>query len=290
MTTLVAASRWNETLLSLWAEERRACADFLSALAEFDKNEAWRPLGYSGLFRYLTRALGMSEGLAYSRLSAVRLSHWCPAVFPALSAGKLCLTTLGEVAKVVTPENWEAVLPRFFGKSKREAQALAATLLPGKAPMRDVVVALPCASTAAPALHPVREVGEAAASGEVQPVLHPEEAALRHKGLSRRPERAPTERATEIRVDKSERRMTLLRDGRVFRTYRIRLGDSPEGHKLQRGDEKTPEGDYVISGRNPKIDAGILLCDFGPRIHERANRHHASRRHAEKRRARNIGR
>ena len=58
-------------------------------------------------------------------------------------------------------------------------------------------------------------------------------------------------RADSIRVDKSERRMELLRDGKAIRRYKIRLGDAPAGHKRQQGDEKTPEGDYRISGRNP---------------------------------------
>lgn len=58
-------------------------------------------------------------------------------------------------------------------------------------------------------------------------------------------------RADRIHVDKSERRMELLRDGRVIRRYAIRLGDDPVGPKRQQGDEKTPEGDYRISGRNP---------------------------------------
>jgi murein L,D-transpeptidase YafK len=59
------------------------------------------------------------------------------------------------------------------------------------------------------------------------------------------------QRADRIHVDKSERRMQLLRGGKVLRTYRILLGDAPVGHKRQQGDEKTPEGDYRISGRNP---------------------------------------
>lgn len=59
------------------------------------------------------------------------------------------------------------------------------------------------------------------------------------------------QRADRIHVDKSERRMQLLRAGKVLRSYRIRLGDAPVGHKRQQGDEKTPEGDYRISGRNP---------------------------------------
>lgn len=62
---------------------------------------------------------------------------------------------------------------------------------------------------------------------------------------------APESRADRIHVDKSERRMELSRDGQVIRRYKIRLGDAPVGHKRQQGDEKTPEGDYRISGRNP---------------------------------------
>jgi murein L,D-transpeptidase YafK len=60
-----------------------------------------------------------------------------------------------------------------------------------------------------------------------------------------------SQHADRIHVDKSERRMQLLRGGKVLRTYRILLGDAPVGHKRQQGDEKTPEGDYRISGRNP---------------------------------------
>lgn len=58
------------------------------------------------------------------------------------------------------------------------------------------------------------------------------------------------ERADAIRVDKSARRMELLRGGKVIRTYRILLGDAPVGHKRQQGDERTPEGRYRITFRN----------------------------------------
>ncbi len=60
----------------------------------------------------------------------------------------------------------------------------------------------------------------------------------------------PEQRADRILVDKSLRRMQLLRGGRMIATYSIRLGDEPVGHKRQQGDERTPEGDYRISGRN----------------------------------------
>ncbi|MFN0062440.1 MAG: HNH endonuclease [Myxococcaceae bacterium] len=141
MTTLAAAVRWNETLASLWADERRAAAEFLLALAEFDEKKVWVALGYNSLFRYLTGSLRMSEATAFRRLQAVRLSKWCPEIVPAIEDGRLCFSTLSEVSKVVTPDNWKEVLPRFFGASKRQAETLVAEMLPGAAtPKGDVIV------------------------------------------------------------------------------------------------------------------------------------------------------
>jgi len=54
-----------------------------------------------------------------------------------------------------------------------------------------------------------------------------------------------------VLVKKSERTMELHKQGAVYRTYRISLGDQPRGHKLQEGDERTPEGNYVLDWRNP---------------------------------------
>ena len=67
------------------------------------------------------------------------------------------------------------------------------------------------------------------------------------------PDLAPkAEQADAIRVYKSQRRMELLRDGKVIKHYRIALGDAPVGHKHQQGDERTPEGVYRITYRNPQ--------------------------------------
>lgn len=53
-------------------------------------------------------------------------------------------------------------------------------------------------------------------------------------------------------VRKAKRQMDLLKSGAVYRSYRISLGDSPRGHKMREGDERTPEGDYVLDWRNPR--------------------------------------
>lgn len=53
-------------------------------------------------------------------------------------------------------------------------------------------------------------------------------------------------------VDKSERLLFVFKDGKeVGRFTDIRFGDVPEGHKQFEGDEKTPEGNYIIDSRNP---------------------------------------
>ena len=54
-----------------------------------------------------------------------------------------------------------------------------------------------------------------------------------------------------IEVHKSERKMYMLHDGQVVKTYDINLGGNPIGHKQFEGDGKTPEGQYVIDRKNP---------------------------------------
>lgn len=58
--------------------------------------------------------------------------------------------------------------------------------------------------------------------------------------------------ADRVVVKKSQRKMQLLKQGEVIKEYRIALGDNPYGHKLQEGDERTPEGDYILDWRNPR--------------------------------------
>lgn len=55
---------------------------------------------------------------------------------------------------------------------------------------------------------------------------------------------------SEIRVYKSQRQLQLIHQNQVIRNYTMRLGFTPEGHKQQEGDGKTPEGRYEIDWRN----------------------------------------
>ena len=56
---------------------------------------------------------------------------------------------------------------------------------------------------------------------------------------------------TSIEVFKSQRILLLKNQQRVIRSYPIRLGFNPLGHKQFEGDGKTPEGVYTIDWRNP---------------------------------------
>jgi len=66
----------------------------------------------------------------------------------------------------------------------------------------------------------------------------------------RRGQHAIIPKIDRIIVEKSFRRLHLMAAGEAVRTYRIALGRNPLGHKLQEGDKKTPEGGYVVDGRN----------------------------------------
>ena len=69
----------------------------------------------------------------------------------------------------------------------------------------------------------------------------------------------PLQLADAVLVDKSERRLYLLRGGQPFRSYRIALGLNPNGHKEREGDFRTPEGRYTIYRRNPESEFFLSL-------------------------------
>ena len=149
------ARELSDRLASLYRNERNAMADFLIALAGFDERKAWREIGYSSLWAFLRHELKLSKSAAFHRKTAAELVQAYPAVADALRSGELCLSTVAELGRVLTPENAGEVLPRFFGLSHREAEALSASLRPAAViPTRDVVRLLPSAPTgaASPAL------------------------------------------------------------------------------------------------------------------------------------------
>jgi hypothetical protein len=167
--TLAEARAHREDLARLRRREREAAADFLLALADFDRRRGWEQLGHASLFAFLTRELGLSSGAAQLRLSAARLLPRHAAVEAALRSGRLCISAVGQLARVLTLENEREVLPRFLGLSAREAKELAASILPCPAPPLREVVTPAVVSSPAPAPLAIPVAGPRPQEVQVQP-------------------------------------------------------------------------------------------------------------------------
>ncbi len=71
-------------------------------------------------------------------------------------------------------------------------------------------------------------------------------------------------------VEKATRTMMLMSGEEVVRSYDIALGDSPVGHKQREGDERTPEGRYVLDWRNPNSSFHLSIHISYPNEADRA--------------------
>ncbi len=82
--------------------------------------------------------------------------------------------------------------------------------------------------------------------------------------------------ADQVLVVKSERRLYLMRDGQPFRSYKVALGLNPVGHKEREGDFRTPEGRYLLDGRNTASDFFLSIHLSYPSSEDaaRARTHH----------------
>jgi murein L,D-transpeptidase YafK len=70
---------------------------------------------------------------------------------------------------------------------------------------------------------------------------------------------SPATTIDRIIVEKSARRLSIFRNDKRIKTYRIALGHAPVGPKREEGDMKTPEGTYTIDSRNPQSSFHLAL-------------------------------
>ena len=189
--------------------EHGAMADFLIALANFDRHRGWAELGYSSLFYFLHRELELSQGAAHYRQTAAKLVQRFPEIVEPLRDGRLCITSITHLAKVLTPQNRREMLPRFFQRSKREAMAVAAAIQPATAaPHRDVITAVRPASAAYAVSAP--PLSEAAALGpSAPPLVQPVE--LNAPAPSLHPKPARRDAAEPLTAELSRLHITVSR-------------------------------------------------------------------------------
>lgn len=72
-----------------------------------------------------------------------------------------------------------------------------------------------------------------------------------------------------VLVLKAERRLILLSEEQPVYEYSIALGGVPEGSKRGEGDQRTPEGYYVIDWRKPDSDYHLALHISYPNAEDR---------------------
>lgn len=60
-------------------------------------------------------------------------------------------------------------------------------------------------------------------------------------------------------VSKSDRQLYLMQGRTVVRAYPVSLGKNPVGHKLHKGDQRTPEGRYYLDWRNQESRYHLAL-------------------------------
>ena len=221
-------------LAALLRDEHSALADFLVELAEFDRRRAWLALGYTSLFVFLHRELRLSKGAAQYRKTAAELVQRVPDVVEPIRDGRLCLTVVVELARVLTPENRSDVLPRFFHLSRQEAMEVVAELAPRPSPpLRQVTTtvrasppesfasaATPCPPAPAISAQPAESSRSAGrpprcqvAGREQRYVAAARARALGRGARHRRPAPAPRHRAAPPpREDRRGARRALARD------------------------------------------------------------------------------
>ena len=136
--------------------------------------------------------------------------------------------------------------------------------------------AAPVTTQAAPATAVPTSVDEGAASAPEAVAADPAEAAapVQLAALERttaQPQNAggagpdtsspprPFEQADKVLVDKSDRKLYLMRHDRVVAEYPVKLGLNPYGHKQQEGDFRTPEGKYTLNRRNPRSEFFLAI-------------------------------
>jgi len=75
--------------------------------------------------------------------------------------------------------------------------------------------------------------------------------------------------ADMVVIEKAARKLYLLQNGEVFRTFPIALGIRPVGDKTQEGDFKTPEGRYLLDSRNQESDYFLAIHVSYPNAQDR---------------------
>jgi hypothetical protein len=114
----------------LLGAHRELTARLVAHLAEIEDRRLHLFSGFSSMFDFCQKKLGMSEGEAFRRILAARLSRHFPGVISRLATGNVNLSTLELVRDRLTDENHEELLDAVAHRSKREVMEYLAARFP----------------------------------------------------------------------------------------------------------------------------------------------------------------
>ncbi len=72
-----------------------------------------------------------------------------------------------------------------------------------------------------------------------------------------------------VLVRKSLHRMELIKDHKVVKQYFVAFGKTPKGHKVRRGDGRTPEGNYVLDYKKTNSEFALAIHISYPNAQDR---------------------
>lgn len=119
----------NETM-RLAAMVRQSTADLIAAISEVHVRRLYLQEGCSSTYKYCRDVLRLSEHAAYNRMRAARFARQFPIILEGLADGSLTLSNLMIVGPFLNADNYRDLLAQAANKSKREVEALVATLRP----------------------------------------------------------------------------------------------------------------------------------------------------------------
>lgn len=117
-------------LVALRARQRLDDVDFLRMLGEFDRREAFLPLGFPSLWEYCKAHLQLSGGSAFRRITAARLIVRFPLIAGYLGDGRLSLGGLSKLKDILTDDNLATVLDQAAHRTEDDVEVLARTYRP----------------------------------------------------------------------------------------------------------------------------------------------------------------
>ena len=221
---------------ALVSRDRGITASLLAHIAEVDARRLYVPAGYASMFAYCVEQLRLSEDAAYKRIQAARAARRFPALFGALTEGRLHLTAIGLLAPHLNAENVAELMAAATHQGNAQIRQFLARRFPEMAPapgttsIRPVAVRPSPASAASPMEIDLLQLApEQAAS--VLPQLAPEQVGAAAKPVAA-PPGATAQVASEQAVELFRLHVTIGQGTHA----KLRYAQALLGHAVPSGD------------------------------------------------------